>query len=105
MLRKAIVFAAIFAAPLLATAAETPVLDQAQQHQRARIGQGAQSGELTRPETRHLVREQSRLQRHEVAAKSDGVVTPAERHRLRHHAQHTNRSIYREKHDEQQRGR
>lgn len=105
MLRKTLVFAALLAAPLLATAAETPVLDQAQHHQRARIGQGVQSGELTRPETRHLVRQQARMHRHETAAKSDGVVTPAERHRLRHHAQHSSRSIYREKHDGQTRGR
>lgn len=105
MLRKALVLAVVLAAPVLAHAAGTPVLDQAQQHQRARIGQGIHSGELTRPETRYLVRQQARLHRHEAAARSDGVVTPAERHRLRHHARHTSRSIYRQKHDAQVRGR
>lgn len=104
MLRKALLFTIILAAPVLATAAETPLLDQAQQHQRARIGQGVQSGELTRPEARHLVRQQQRLHRHESVAKSDGVVTPMERHQLRHHARHTSRGIYRQKHDAQARG-
>lgn len=102
---RMLVLAAILAAPMLATAAETPLLDQAQQNQRARIGQGAQSGELTRAETRHLVRQQQRLHRHENVAKSDGVVTPMERHRLRDHARHASRSIHRQKHDSQARAR
>jgi tellurite resistance protein len=105
MLRKALALAVMLTAPVLAAAAETPILDQAQQHQRARIGQGVESGELTRPETRHLVRQQQRLRRHEDVAKSDGVVSPMERHQLRDHARHASRSIYRQKHDAQARGR
>ena len=104
MLRKALALVAMLAVPALATAAETPVLDQVQQHQRARIEQGVRSGELTAPETRYLVGQQRRLDHHEAAAKSDGVVTPAERHRLQHHARHSSRSIYRQKHDAQARG-
>lgn len=105
MLRKALVLAVILAAPVLATGAETSVLDQAQQSQRARIAQGIHSGQLTRPETRYLVRQQARLHRHEAAARSDGIVTPGERHRLREHSRHTSRSIYRQKHDAQTRRR
>jgi hypothetical protein len=105
MLRKASVFAVVLAVPALATASESPVIDQAQQNQRARIAQGVNSGSLTLPETRHLARQQVRLHRHEAAAKSDGVVTPGERHDLRHHARHTSRSVYRQKHDGQKRGR
>lgn len=105
MLRKAFICAVVLAVPALAIAAETPAIDQAQQNQRARIGQGVGSGELTVPEARHLARQQVRLHRHESAAKSDGVVTPGERHDLRHHARHTSRSVYRQKHDGQKRGR
>jgi hypothetical protein len=105
MFRNALVLGVILAAPLLASATETPNLDQAQQNQRARIEQGVRSGELTVPETRHLARQQVRLHRHEAAAKSDGIVTPRERHDLRHHARHTSRSVYRQKHDGQKRGR
>jgi uncharacterized membrane protein YebE (DUF533 family) len=105
MLRKALVLGVILAAPALARATETPVLDHAQQNQRARIEQGVGSGELTVPETRHLARRQVRLHRHEAAAKSDGVVTPRERHDLRHHARHASRGVYRQKHDGQKRGR
>ncbi len=105
MLRKALIFAAALAVPAFATASETPALDHAQQNQRARVHQGVGSGELTVPETRHLTRQQARLHRHEVAAKSDGVVTPGERHDLRHHARHTSRGVYRQKHDGQKRGR
>ena len=105
MLRKALVCAAVLAVPALATASETPAVDQAQQNQRARIAQGVGSGELTVPETRHLARQQVRLHRHEATTKADGVVTPGERHDLRHHARHTNRNVYRQKHDGQKRGR
>ena len=105
MLRKASVFAIVLAVPALAAASETPAIDHAQQNQRARIEQGLASGALTRPETRHLAHQQVRLHRHKAAAKSDGVVTPGERHDLRHHASHTNRSVYRQKHDGQKRGR
>ena len=105
MLREALVLATVFAMPVLASAAETPALDHAQQNQRTRIEQGVGSGELTVPETRHLTRQQLRLHRHEAAATSDGIVTPGERHDLRHHARHTSRSVYRQRHDGQKRGR
>lgn len=105
MLRKALILATLLAMPVLASAADTPALDHAQQNQRARIEQGLGSGELTVPETRYLKRQQVRLHRHEAAAKSDGVVTQGERHDLRHHARHTSRSVYRQKHDGQKRGR
>jgi len=105
MLRKALILATLCATPALAAATETPALDQAQQNQRARIEQGARSGELTVPETRRLARQQLRLHRHEAAAKSDGVVTPAERHDLRHHARHTSRNVHRQQHDGQKRSR
>jgi len=95
--------AALLALPAAGWAADTPLLDRQQQQQRQRIHQGVNSGELTRPETRQLVRQQKRLHQHEAQAKSDGVVTTQERKRLRDHAQQSSRNIYRQKHDSQRR--
>jgi hypothetical protein len=83
--------------------AGTPGLDAREQNQRERIAQGVRSGELTRPETRRLVRGEVRLHRHERIARSDGVVTRAERYRLHQHADRMSGRIYRQKHDDQSR--
>lgn len=82
-------------------AAGTPVLDQRQQNQAQRIGQGVRSGELTRPEARRLVRGQRELRQDERMAKSDGVVTARERARLEREADQQSRRIHRQKHDAQ----
>jgi hypothetical protein len=94
------VAALIVAGPVLAG---TPVLDQREQNQAQRIRQGVNSGELTRPETRRLVRGQARLHRHEAIAKRDGEVTARERARLHRQANVQSRRIYRQKHDAQDR--
>jgi len=83
--------------------ADTPVLDQRQQNQAQRIGQGVRSGELTRPETRRLVRGQRELRQDERMARSDGVVTARERAMLGREADQQGRRIHRQKHDAQDR--
>ena len=109
MLRKVFFVWAFAAAVTLncagAFAADTPALDKREQNQQARIDQGVQSGELTRPEEHRLERSENRLQRHEDKAKSDGTVTPAERARLQHEANRTSKRIYRQKHDRQERAK
>jgi uncharacterized membrane protein YebE (DUF533 family) len=92
--------ALIVAGPIFAA---TPRLDQREHNQAQRIRQGARSGELTRPETRHLVRGEARLRYNEAVAKSDGVVTARERARLQHEASVESQRIYRQKHDAQDR--
>jgi len=104
MFRKLAV-AAFLTAMALPAMAGTPGLDARQQNQRERIADGVRSGELTRPETRRLVRGELRLHRHERIAKSDGVVTPAERVRLQHNAKRMSKRIYVQKHDAQSRPR
>jgi hypothetical protein len=84
--------------------AGTPRLDRREQHQGARIYNGVKSGELTRRETRHLAAGQVHLRRAEARAKSDGVVTARERVHLQHEANQQSRRIYRQKHDNQDRG-
>ena len=90
------------AAPLFA-GDRTPNLDQREANKRQRISQGVRSGELTRPETRRLVRGEVRLHRNERIAKSDGTVTAAERARLQAEANRMSGRIYRQKHDPQTR--
>lgn len=90
--------ALVLAGPIFAG---TPGLDQREHNQAQRIRQGVSSGELTRPETRRLVRGEARLHRNEALAKSDGVVTARERARLQHEADVESKRIYRQKHDAQ----
>ena len=71
--------------------------------QRERIAQGVRSGELTRPETRRIVRGEVRLHRHQRIARSDGIVTRVERAGLHRHAERMSGRIYRQKHDVQSR--
>jgi hypothetical protein len=91
---------AALAAPALAG---TPRLDAREHNQRQRVAQGVRSGELTRPEARRLVRGEVGLHRAERYAKSDGVVTRAERFRLENRADRMSARIYRQKHDAQSR--
>ncbi len=102
MFRK-VMIAATLAAISLPALAGTPRLDAREHNQRQRIAQGVRSGELTRPETRRLIAGERRLHRHERYAKSDGVVTPAERARLQRNASRMSKRIYRQKHDPQSR--
>jgi hypothetical protein len=97
---------AIGAAALLVAGsaiAGTPGFNARQAHQRERIGNGVQNGELTMRETRRLAAGQVHLNRVERRAKADGVVTRAERAHLQHEANQQSRRIYRQKHDGQDR--
>jgi hypothetical protein len=105
--RKSKLLAGIGLAVSLAVAgtvsAGTPGYDARQQHQRTRIVNGAQNGELTMRETRRLAAGQVHLNRVERRAKADGVVTGRERAHLHHEANQQSRRIYRQKHDAQDR--
>ncbi|MBV6423658.1 MAG: hypothetical protein NAOJABEB_01459 [Steroidobacteraceae bacterium] len=83
--------------------AGTPRLDHREHNQRQRIEQGVRSGELTRPETRRLVKGQMHLRRMEAHAKADGTVTARERARLEWNADKQSARIHRQKHDAQDR--
>ncbi|MBK7367705.1 MAG: hypothetical protein IPJ04_07245 [Candidatus Eisenbacteria bacterium] len=83
--------------------AATPRVDRREARQTERIREGVRSGELTRGETRHLVRGQARVHRMEARAKADGVVTPGERRKLAHAQNHQSRRIARLKHNDRTR--
>src|SRR5258707_775989 len=102
-MKKSIVF--ISAALLIAASGyaqtATPVVTDKQINQQERIKEGVQSGELTKPETRRLEAREAKIQHDKKVAKSDGVVTPEERAKLRREERRTSRAIYRDKHNSQ----
>ena len=81
----------------------TPVVNQRQHHQRARIHNGVASGELTRKETVRVRAEQRNIRRTERRVKADGTVTRSERVRLERKQNRASRDIRRQKHDVQDR--
>lgn len=78
---------------------KTPVINERQKNQRARIRQGVRSGELTKGEARNLRQEQKTIQAEKKMAKADGKVTPAERAQIRKDQNKASRDIYRKKHN------
>jgi len=102
----AIVFITALAAvslTALEVQAGTPRVDRRQANQTERIRDGVRSGQLTRGETRRLVRGQAHVRRMEHRAKADGVVTPGERARLRQAQRVQSRHIARARHNGLQR--
>lgn len=81
----------------------TPRVNQRQKIQTHRIEQGARSGQLTRPETRRLSRQERKIKLEKKAAKSDGTVTPNERRKITGDQNAESRRIYRAKHNGQKR--
>lgn len=81
----------------------TPAVDTRQDNQKARIREGVRSGELTRPEAAKLRAEQRAIKAEKKIAKSDGVVTAAERRKLRRDQNRASAHIARQKHDAQYR--
>ena len=78
---------------------KTPVINQREWNQQARIRQGVKSGELTRGEARRLEAREGKIKADKMVAKSDGKVTPAERRRLKREENRASRRIYRLKHN------
>ena len=76
-----------------ATATTTPRIDQREAHQENRIANGVNKGELTPRETRHLEKQQRHIRHAEAKAKSDGVVSGAERAKLTAMQDHASANI------------
>ncbi len=91
-------------AGMAAAQTQTPVVNQRQRNQQARIHQGVKSGQLTPRESRRLEAQQRKIQADKMAAKSDGKVTPAERRHLRREQNRASRNIYRLKHNARKSG-
>ena len=94
------ILAALLGISLAAGAAE---VDQREERQQDRIGQGVQSGQLTPGETANLERKEARINREikRDRAANGGTLTPAERRRINRQQNRVSRQIYRDKHNAQ----
>ncbi len=81
-------------------------VNRRQDFQRDRIRSGIRSGELTRNEARRLYDQQRRIDRYEYRSRRDGGgLSNRERQRLDQMLDRSNRDIYRQKNDRQDRDR
>ena len=78
----------------------TPRVTKRQLNQQERIKAGKKSGELTNKEAATLEMREAKIQHDKKVAKSDGVVTPPEKSKLKREENRTSRAIYRKKHNE-----
>jgi len=67
--------------------------------QKQRIEQGIKSGQLTEEEANVLAAEQKKLQQMKEDIRSDQVVTPEERQKIKEATKEASQHIYDEKHD------
>ena len=108
LLCGAVMFTGVLPATGLAAAkaparVKTPVVNERQHNQQARIRQGIKSGELTRREAVRLEKQEARIRVNERFAKADGKVTAAERARLQKEQKKASQNIHDQKHDSQDR--
>lgn len=97
-------FCAIALTGASAEVAEAASVKNRQVRQQKRIGQGVRSGELTRPETRRLQRNATRIRRSTRRDRIDGgVFTPRERAQSQRKLNRQSRAIRRQKTDGQSR--
>jgi hypothetical protein len=79
-------------------------INERQRNQQARIRQGIRNGELTRREASRIQSQQARIRvRETYARRSGGEFTARERYRIQRQLNRSNRNIYRQKHDRQDR--
>ena len=86
-------------AATVASAQSTPVADQRQANQSARIANGEASDALSKREAARMKAGQAKVDGMEAAAKADGKVTRAERKAIQKEQNKQSRRIYRQKHD------
>ena len=79
--------------------AATPSIDRTQAHQQARINKGVAKGKITPAEQANLQQGQASIANAKAIAKSDGVVTKAERKQIKGMQAVESRKIYRKKHN------
>lgn len=90
-----------FLLPATAQNTNSPRVDQREQNQQQRIGEGVENGSLTAGEASRLERKEAVINSEENRMKADGSLTPRERARLTHQQNVMSRRIYAQKHDAQ----
>jgi hypothetical protein len=74
-------------------------INDRQQNQRARISNGINSGEITRPEAKRMINQQHNIAVKEARFKSDGTFTRRERANVQNSLNKSSANIYRKKHN------
>jgi cellobiose-specific phosphotransferase system component IIB len=97
-----LIIALLISTSVMAQSIKTPIIEKKQNNQINRIEQGVKSGELTKHETKVLLKQEAKLQQHKKMAKADGVITKKERAILNKEANKLSSKIYKQKHDKQQ---
>jgi len=106
MSKKSLTIAAVALVGMLGlgSMSEAGTINRRERRQRARITDGARSGELTRRETRRLRAGERHIQREERRYhRSDGQLSRWERGDLQRDLNRQSRRIHRQKHDDQDR--
>lgn len=80
--------------------AEARRMDKREGRQESRIRQGVKSGELTRGETKRLIKGQAKVHRMEHKAEVDGTITAEEKVRIEQAQDHQSKKIFRAKHND-----
>lgn len=98
-LGAAVMGVACAVAPGWVSAQATPVIDQHQANQDARIANGQATGQLSPREAARLQAGQAKVAGMEAAAKADGKVTHAERAVIKSEQRKQSHRIKKQKHD------
>ncbi|MEO7311118.1 MAG: hypothetical protein ABIX01_12020 [Chitinophagaceae bacterium] len=102
---KQLLFAtALFMAIGFSSSAQTQTIKQHAKHQTHRIKNGVHSGELTKAETKNLVKDQREIHQDIKEARADGTFTKAERKAIKKEQRKERREIARKKHNDRDRG-
>jgi uncharacterized membrane protein YebE (DUF533 family) len=103
-MKKLIILGAfILTAGLMNAQTQTKKANQRQVNQKERTKQGVKSGELTKKETKQVVRQQRDIRRTKKAAKADGVVSKKEKAVINSKQNAASRNIKRKKNNNKSR--
>lgn len=80
--------------------AQTKNINERQENQKERIRQGGKSGELTKKETKQVVKQQRDIRKTKKVAKADGVVTRKEKAIIHKKQTAASRNIKRKKNND-----
>jgi hypothetical protein len=81
----------------------TKIIKKKHIQQLKKIENGIKSGEITKVETKKLIKQERKLSKLNKKAKADGFISPKEKSKLKKEAKKLDNEIYKEKHDKQKR--
>lgn len=90
---------ALFLGTITFAQTQTPQINKTQKKQIERIKEGAKNGELTKKETKTLLKEQKYIQKEKKRAVKDGKVTKAEKTKIKEDQARASKNIAVKKHN------